>query len=137
VREINRIAIHHSAGPITQTVEQIRDWHVNGRGWSDVGYHYLIDYEGQIHEGRPVEKVGAHVKGWNKDSIGICLIGNFEEHPVAADQWFALEELLSHLMDLYDLDKDDVAGHKDFRGASTLCCGKHLHEALWDWKTTC
>ena len=77
MRKINRIIIHCSATPEGKdyTVDQIRDWHVNGNGWNDIGYHFVIDRYGVIHKGRPIEKAGSHTKGHNADSIGICLIG--------------------------------------------------------------
>ena len=58
-----------------EKVKEVRRWHVEDRGWSDIGYHYLIDRDGTVVEGRPVERVGAHAKGHNKTSIGISLFG--------------------------------------------------------------
>ena len=75
-RRIDKIIIHCSATPEGKdfTVDQIRQWHLD-RGFSDVGYHYVIYRDGSIHKGRPIEKVGAHTTGQNAHSIGICLIG--------------------------------------------------------------
>lgn len=75
-RRIDKIIIHCSATPEGKdfTVDQIRQWHID-RGFSDVGYHYVIYRDGSIHKGRPIEKVGAHTTGQNAHSIGICLIG--------------------------------------------------------------
>ena len=68
MRNIDRIVLHCSATPEGKdySVETIRDWHVNGRGWSDIGYHYVIRLDGSVELGRPIDKIGAHVKGHNK-----------------------------------------------------------------------
>ena len=74
MRQINKIIIHCSATREGENipVETIKDWHVNGRGWSDIGYHFYIDLYGEIHKGRDIAKIGAHCKGQNRNSIGIC-----------------------------------------------------------------
>ena len=77
MRHINKIILHCSATCEGKhyDVDEIRKWHVEGRGWKDIGYHYVIYLDGTIHEGRPVEQSGAHTKGLNRNSIGICYIG--------------------------------------------------------------
>ncbi len=80
MRQINKIIIHCSATREGENipVETIKDWHVNGRGWSDIGYHFYIDLYGEIHKGRDIAKIGAHCKGQNRNSIGICYCGGVE-----------------------------------------------------------
>jgi len=80
MRQINKIIIHCSATREGEDipVETIKDWHVNGRGWSDIGYHFYIDLYGEIHKGRDIAKIGAHCKGQNRNSIGICYCGGVE-----------------------------------------------------------
>ena len=77
MRKIDKIIIHCSATPEGKdfTVQQIREWHVNGNCWRDIGYHFVIYRDGSIHKGRPIEQVGAHTTGHNAHSIGICYIG--------------------------------------------------------------
>ena len=77
MRKIDKIILHCSATPEGKdfTVEQIRMWHVKGRGWRDIGYHFVIYRDGSIHKGRPIEQSGAHTSGQNANSIGICYIG--------------------------------------------------------------
>lgn len=58
--------------------EDIRTWH-KARGWSDIGYHYVIKLDGTIEAGRPVDRVGAHTKGHNEDSVGVCYIGGLKD----------------------------------------------------------
>ena len=79
MREINKIVIHCSATPPDMYVDKamIDRWHKE-RGWSGCGYHYVIKRDGQIELGRPIEKIGAHVKGHNKTSIGICYCGGVD-----------------------------------------------------------
>lgn len=60
-----------------EKASEIRRWHVEDNGWSDIGYHYIIDRDGAIAKGRDESVQGAHVKGHNEDSIGVCLIGGF------------------------------------------------------------
>lgn len=78
MRQINRLIFHCSATRTDQsfTVHQVRSWHLK-RGWSDIGYHYYIDLKGVFHVGRPVARAGAHAKGQNADSIGICFEGGY------------------------------------------------------------
>ena len=52
---------------------------MNGRGWSDIGYHFYIDIKGEIHKGRDIARIGAHCSGHNRNSIGICYCGGVEE----------------------------------------------------------
>jgi hypothetical protein len=83
MRPLNKIIIHCTATRPNwwigkspqQKVNEIRRWHVEDRGWADIGYHYLIDRDGTVIEGRPLSKVGAHAKGHNTGSVGIALFG--------------------------------------------------------------
>jgi len=79
MRAIHKIIIHCTATREGDdiSVDTIRRWHLN-RGWSDVGYHYIIDIKGNINAGRPIELIGAHCKGENKYSIGIAYVGGVE-----------------------------------------------------------
>ncbi len=75
-RFINKIIIHCSATPEGEdyTVDQIRGIHLE-RGFTDIGYHWYITRDGKIHKGRDESKVGAHTKGQNANSIGVCYCG--------------------------------------------------------------
>ena len=80
MRQINKIIVHCSATREGEnySVDTIRSWHVDGRGWSDIGYHFYIDLYGEIHKGRDIARIGAHCKGQNRNSIGICYCGGVE-----------------------------------------------------------
>ena len=81
MRSIKEIIIHCSATREGQdiSVNTIRKWHVEGRGWSDIGYHFYIDINGEIKKGRDIAKIGAHCSGHNRNSIGLCYCGGVEE----------------------------------------------------------
>ena len=73
MRLVKEIIIHCSATREGQQipVDTIRDWHL-AKGWNDIGYHFYIDLDGTINKGRDIDKIGAHCKGHNRNSIGIC-----------------------------------------------------------------
>ena len=79
MREINKIIIHCSATREGENfdVAEIRKWHL-ARGFNDIGYHFYIDLYGEIHKGRDINKIGAHCKGHNRNSIGVCYCGGVE-----------------------------------------------------------
>ena len=77
MRKINKLIVHCSATPEGRDIktETIKDWHVNGNHWKDIGYHYVIELDGSIHKGRDENVIGAHCSGQNANSIGICYVG--------------------------------------------------------------
>ena len=119
-RKIDKIIVHCSATREGQhiDVDTIRDWHVNGRGWSDIGYHYVIYLDGTVHPGRPIERSGAHTKGQNSNSIGICYIGGVEtdgktpKDTRTPEQKVALDNLLFVLTDIFA--NTTIHGHNEF-----------------------
>ena len=81
MREIDKLIVHCTAtreGDDSINVEVIDGWHKR-RGWSGIGYHFLILIDGTIEHGRPIDKMGAHCKGYNKNSIGISYVGGVEK----------------------------------------------------------
>lgn len=76
MRKITQIILHCSATPEGKdfTVQDVDKWH-RQRGFRCIGYHFVIYRDGSIHEGRPIEEIGAHCTGHNANSIGICYIG--------------------------------------------------------------
>ena len=119
MRELNRIILHCSATREGKdfSVDTIRDWHVKGRGWSDIGYHWVIRLDGSIEVGRPLEKSGAHTKGHNKDSVGVCYIGGCDadgkpKDTMNEEQEKAWRMIVLSLRTLYgDLT---IHGHNEF-----------------------
>ena len=126
-RHIDHLIIHSSASRAKQnfTSTDIDRWH-RANGWFGCGYHFVIPRDGNLesHElgdrCRPLSKVGAHVgdcgAGWNKRSLGICLIGGLDEEGKAEDnyteaQYKCLDSLLSYL--LLEYPDSAVMGHRD------------------------
>ena len=121
MRQITRIIIHCSATRegMDFDVNDIRQWHI-ARGFNDIGYHYVITIDGDVQTGRPMSRQGAHCKGYNKNSIGICYIGGLENNPKKAipkdtrteKQKIALDRLLEILKE--DYPTATIHGHNEF-----------------------
>lgn len=137
-RAISRIIVHCTATPEGQdtTVEAIRKNHTapkdkGGRGWSDIGYHYVVYRDGTVHEGRDVNISGAHCSGYNTGSIGVCYVGGLEYRPGVAykdlkpkdtrtaAQKAGLLKLLKELKALYP--KATIHGHREFANKACPC----------------
>lgn len=123
MRRIEKLIIHCTATEEGRDydVNEIRRWHL-ARGWSDIGYHYLIRLDGTIERGRPVKTIGAHCKGQNRYSIGICYVGGVDENGKPKDtrtpeQREALNSLILELVTVYPLVT--IHGHNEF---STKAC---------------
>ena len=123
------IIIHHSLTKDGRVVnwQAIRNYH-RGLGWIDVGYHFgleKINGEVEILVGRPLLAVGAHTKQQNMNarSIGICVIGNYDEHKPAEEYYDKLIPLLAHLLKVFKLTPDRIKAHRDFASYKT-CPGK-------------
>ena len=142
MRLINEIIIHCAATrpewmegqSVDAKRDEIRRWHVNGNGWQDIGYHYLIDRDGQVARGRALETQGAHTSGHNANSIGICLVGGHgssmndpfsKNYTDAQDQ--ALRVLINELqVRIPGIRK--ISGHNDYTKAKA-CPGFNV--ARW------
>lgn len=116
-RSINEIIVHCSATKEGQdfTVADITKWHKQ-RGFTTIGYHYVIYRDGSLHEGRNINVSGAHCTGHNTHSIGICYIGGLSANGKCKDtrtekQKKALLNLLTNLRKLYP--KAKIIGHRD------------------------
>ena len=122
MREINKIIVHCTATPEGRkvSVEEIDSWHKQ-RGWSQIGYHYVVQLDGTINPGRPITITGAHVKGHNKGSIGITYVGGCDTDMNPKDtrtdaQKDSLEYLVGYLCASYP--GAEVYGHCDFSSKS-------------------
>lgn len=124
-RTINEIIIHCSATKEGKdyTVQDIKRWHLD-RGFSDIGYHYVIYRDGSIHTGRDINVGGAHCTNHNAKSIGICYIGGLDSLGKPKDtrtekQKEALLTLLKQLRKLYP--KATIHGHYEFANKACPC----------------
>ena len=143
MRQIKQIIVHCTATrpdwwdkkTINEQVKEVEKWHVVDRGWKAIGYHYLIGRNGEVVQGRPIEMIGSHARGHNKDSIGIALFGGFgsdaddlaTEHftPV---QLAAAYDLIRKLQGQYNIKNERVIGHN--RISSKACPGFRVQKWL-------
>ena len=135
MRDLKRIILHCSATPEGAhfDVATIRRWHVQGNGWKDIGYHYVIYIDGSVHGGRPIAQVGAHTSGHNKDSIGICYVGGVDKNGKAKDTLNDMQELT--LVNIIDALRKkygvlSLHGHNEF--AAKACPSFKVYEKF-DW----
>ena len=134
MRPLNEIVVHCTAtrpdwwtGTSAQVkVNEVRNWHTS-KGWSDIGYHYLIDRDGTVVAGRPIEKTGAHVKGHNTGTVGVSLFGGhggsasdvFEDN-FTEEQDAALRKLIANLQaDYPSIHK--ISGHNEYSSKACPC----------------
>ena len=114
---------------------EIDQWHLD-RGWSGIGYHYVIKRSGTIQHGRHIEKAGAHARGHNAHSVAVCLVGGVDEDNVPENnfseaQFLSLEGICVYLLDEY-LDIMDIRGHRDFEGVTKACPSFDVKEDFLD-----
>lgn len=126
-QETNYIVIHCAATKPNSKwkgAEDIRRDH-RMRGWLDIGYHFVIRRDGEVELGRAVDAVGAHVKGHNRESLGICLMGGLNTKGAPADnftteQYAALDKLLKELREKYP--DAQIVGHNDLNPRKACPC---------------
>lgn len=93
-RTHTRRTIWHHSLTDNGDVGTFRAYHMSVNGYEDIGYHYVILRDGTIQNGRDIRFVGAHAKWKNKDSIGVCLVGNFFKYEPSTEQLEAATELV-------------------------------------------
>jgi N-acetylmuramoyl-L-alanine amidase len=117
-RQVNKIIVHCTATPEGRdvTVDEIRRWHVEEKNWSDIGYHWIVTLNGTLERGRPEHIQGAHAKGFNKNSVGLCYVGGVDKDMTPKDtrtkgQKKTLKCILEDLKDRYP--NAEIIGHRD------------------------
>lgn len=144
--KISKIVIHHTASTnnLDNPAQAIRDiyyWHSITRGWGDIGYNFIVDQQGNVYEGRYGGDgvIGAHAGKANVGSIGIAVLGNFEEEEVPDEVVQSLSSLINVKAKYHNLDPagtsifrgeniPNIIGHRDSN--PTLCPGKNLYAKL-------
>ncbi len=142
MRHINLIVIHASATSEDMDIgwDEIRHLHtapktekvqwgnkkIPGKGWNDGGYHDVIRRDGRVEKGRRIETIGAHARGHNAHSIGVCLIGGVDvDDKSKAEFNFTRPQMasLNELLDLYRIEFPDaeVKGHNELPGVNKAC----------------
>lgn len=132
-----RMTMHHTAGrkpnDFSEAVQEMRfiqDYHINGRGWLDIGYHFVVSPQGVVFQGRPENVRGAHVRNQNTGNIGISFMGNY--HPPVSDapQDKSLEAFVAVARRVaadYGIGPDEIRAHREL--SATDCPG----DALYAW----
>ena len=135
---VEYIVLHHTAGAATDTAEDIRRYHVDQRGWRDIGYHWVVrPGEGSravVEQGRPHDfdeewepwEYGAHAhRHHNSRSIAVVMVGRFDgdrPEPPVPMLWAAAVKV-ADLCNLFGLSADNVFGHRELANVATVCPG--------------
>ena len=131
-KRTDKIIVHH-VGETNRDVSaaEIHKWHLQ-RGFTGIGYHYVIRKDGSIERGRPRDWVGSHCNAGddNYDSVGICVVGEFTKFQPELKQVDALTNLIADLCEIYSLrpGPDTIFGHRDRK--HTTCPGTNLYIKL-------
>jgi hypothetical protein len=125
LRDLTAVVIHHSATPRSVTFEALRRGHLN-RGWTDIGYHAVVLGNGDLRQGRPLPRAGAHAPPLNFETLALCVVGDNTkpEHKWTAAQITTAKEYLDAVALLWPGLR--VLGHRDARAGHTECPGFSL-----------
>jgi hypothetical protein len=133
------IIVHHSGMP-GSTFATIKHTHTIQNGWPKVGYHKVVQQNGQVFLGREDFETGIHTVNHNAHSLGICLCGDFNTQSVSLAQWYALVEVVARWCKKHDIvpSASTVVGHKDKQATKTIdgvvqpntCPGANLYSRL-------
>ena len=133
MRMIDMIVVHCSATRSNRRypLEQLRHDHVAVNGWRDIGYHFYITLDGVVHPCRPIERMGAHARGYNAHSIGICYEGGLDAVGNPKDtrtdaQKTAIRQLIMRLKKTYPLAV--IVGHRDLNPQKACPCFNAVSE---------
>jgi hypothetical protein len=133
-----KITIHHEGTLFPREknapahIKNVQKWGMsNARYWSDIPYHFLIDPDGIIYEGRNVFTPGETATSYNPSGhLLITCLGNFEEQQLTEEQWNSLILITAWGCKTFNIQVDSIAAHKDF--ASTSCPGENLYKLIVD-----
>jgi hypothetical protein len=134
---VRRLTVHHSGTEFAdnrRAVARIRGaqrYHRGAKGFPDIAYHFIIDRDGNVFEGRPPDVKGDTPTDYDPTGhLLVCLLGNFETQDVPLRQRDALVDVLAWGADVFKVPTDRIAGHRDH--AHTLCPGRNLHAVVRD-----
>jgi N-acetylmuramoyl-L-alanine amidase-like protein len=136
--EIKKITIHHSGvefndqANVLTKIRNLQSWSRSEKEWIDIPYHFMIDLEGNIYEGRPINYPGA--TNTEYDPTGHALIevmGNYEVQKINKKQLKAIIELSTYLAKEFGVPAEEIKGHKDY-SSQTVCPGEDLYKYLAD-----
>ncbi len=131
------VTVHHTVTPTHDSisgaarVRGIQAYHIDSNGWCDIGYHFLVDSDGNVYQGRSSEqRTGAHAGGANTDNVGVSFLGTFTSDVPSDAMFSGGAQILAWLADAYAiaLDRSRVKGHREW--GSTACPGDALYARL-------
>ena len=138
-----KLTLHHAAGFSADNIDEgkeqlraIQDLHQFVRGWSDIGYHFVVDKAGNIYQGRPETVIGAHVLDNNTGNIGVCVLGCYHPPELYCGDWLtdattnSLVALYAWISGEYNYDPNVLRGHRDYPYNNTSCPGNNVYEKL-------
>jgi len=134
---VKYITVHHDGmsvftGSTDQAtaarLELIRSSHTRSRGWADIGYHFIVDRNGKVWEGRGIDWQGAHVKDHNEGNIGILALGNFDLQSPTSSQVEGVRKHVIAVMKAYSVPALRVKTHQEW--AATACPGKNMQAQM-------
>jgi hypothetical protein len=132
------ITVHHTQAAQPRELSDalteihiIQQYHMSGRHWDDIGYHFMIDGAGRIYACRPLNAVGAHVAEHNPDNVGIAIMGNFtrKDSRPFPEQLESLKRLVRYLRAAYGIGPEKIVGHRDL-APKKKCPGESLYRQL-------
>lgn len=132
-----RITIHHEGTKFDKSdnapihIKNVQTWGMGkDRNWIDIPYHFLIDPNGNIYEGRNVFTVGETATEYDPSGhLLITCLGNFEEQDVSEEQLNSLIKLIAYCSKRFAISPETIASHKDYSN-QTVCPGKNLYKYL-------
>jgi hypothetical protein len=134
---IRYITIHHSGVYVSpdedprKYLRNLQEWSRKEKHWIDIPYHYLIDLDGRVYEGRPVRYAGDTNTDYDpRGHLLISVIGNYEVQPFSEKQYQSLVRLLAYCCEKYKVDPSLIKGHRDY--TETACPGKNIYQYLKD-----
>lgn len=138
-----KLTLHHAAGFSADNIDEgkeqlraIQDLHQVVRGWSDIGYHFVVDKAGNIYQGRPETVIGAHVLDNNTGNIGVCVLGCYHPPELYCGDWLtdattnSLVALYAWISGEYNYDPNVLKGHREYPYNDTSCPGNNVYEKL-------
>ncbi|XP_066435942.1 peptidoglycan-recognition protein SC2-like [Eleutherodactylus coqui] len=133
------VIIHHTEGTACSSqsacvsqAKSVQNYHMNSNGWCDVGYSFLVGEDGRVYEGRGWTSVGAHAPDYNKNSIGISVMGSFTSKNPNTAALNAVKSLIScGVSKGYIKSTYTLKGHRNV--TATDCPGNTFYNTLKSW----
>jgi len=136
---ISKITIHHGGSKYdddrdtTEYLRALQKWSRSDKEWIDVPYHYVIDLEGRMFEGRPVRYPGDTNTSYDpRGHALIVVVGNYDNREFGEAQFESLARLTAHLALEYSIGPGDIKGHRDYAPGETSCPGTNVYSHLED-----